>query len=67
MTAKVVSERYGQETASGRLDGMARGIAAAIGDGKPATWSGFAWYRPQGLFQQNLIHRARRPIQSKAA
>lgn len=40
-----------------KLSPLARQIASGIGDGKPATFAGFVWYQPRGLFQQGLHHR----------
>jgi hypothetical protein len=43
-----------------KLSPMARQIASGIGDGKPASFAGFVWYQPRGLFQQDLHHRVQR-------
>jgi hypothetical protein len=44
---------------------MARQIASGIGDGTPATFAGFVWYQPRGLFQQEL-HRLPRETRKAA-
>jgi hypothetical protein len=46
---------FGQSIAAHRLGPLACQIASGIGDGTPALWAGFVWYRPEGLFQQSLI------------
>ena len=57
MTTEETRETFGQATPSGKqLSPMAGAIASGIGHGQPAPWAGFVWYRPEGLFQQNL-HR----------
>jgi hypothetical protein len=67
MTRTPVLDRFGQDVPSHQLDSMARGIVSGIGDGRPASGSGFAWYQPQGLFQQNLIRRSQKLRLAKAA
>lgn len=54
-------EFLGQEaTPAHRLGDMAREIAEGIDGGKRPGRVGFIWYRPRGLFQQNLIRETRR-------
>jgi hypothetical protein len=67
MKSIVIREGLGQGVASDRLSPMARGIAAGIGDGRPAPWAGFVWYRPLGLFQQGLHHPVEAARAQKAA
>jgi hypothetical protein len=57
MKATPVCHRFGQDMEQRSLDAMPRNTASGIGNCTAVIWSGLAWYRPQGLFQQNLIHR----------
>lgn len=53
-------ENFGQDaTPAHQLGTMAREIAEGIDGGKRPARVGFVWYRPQGLFQQNLIRETR--------
>lgn len=67
MTDTQVPEDFGQAAAPHQLSAMARGIASGLQGGRPAPWAGFVWYRPEGLFQQNLIRRAWKPSRQQAA
>jgi hypothetical protein len=67
MISIAVRHSFGQSIASHRLSPMAQDIASGMGDGQPARWAGFVWYRPEGLFQQNLLHRAEALSRPKAA
>jgi hypothetical protein len=41
-------ETFGQPLpTAGRLSPLTRGIAAHVGDGRPASWAGFIWHRSQ--------------------
>jgi hypothetical protein len=59
MTRTQIPEALGQQIPVQRMNDMARTIAHGIGDGRPTSYAGFLWYRPQGLFQQNLHHMSR--------
>ena len=67
MTDTAVRQDFGQNIDPDQLGTMARDIASGIGDGRPVSWAGFVWYKPEGLFQQNLLHRVERRSHPKAA
>jgi hypothetical protein len=48
MTDSSTPHRFGQCLPPHRLRPLARQMAAAIGDGTPAPWAGFAWHGPVG-------------------
>lgn len=53
-------QAFGQDAAPAEQFGsMASAIASGIDGGKRPARVGFVWYRPQGLFQQNLIREVR--------
>lgn len=56
MTHKQVCQSFGEQIPVRRMNGTARTIAAGIDGGRFTSYAGFLWYRPQGLFQQNLHH-----------
>ena len=51
-------ETFGQTVPPGKhLSKMALDIASGIGDGKPAAFAGFVWYRPAELSPESIRQR----------
>ena len=55
MTTVQKLEMFGQRPPSPQqMTQMARAITEHIGDGKPVSFAGFAWYRPRASFPDHL-------------
>ncbi|MBV9279905.1 MAG: hypothetical protein JOZ41_07475 [Chloroflexi bacterium] len=54
MTDAAIRQSLGQTIDPQQLSRLARQMASAIGDGTPASWAGFVWYRPRRELQQPL-------------
>lgn len=55
MTTDLLLEAFAQPLPStSRLSPMARAISARIGNGRPAPWAGFVWYRPRPARDETL-------------